>query len=434
MLDTRNMLPIPVSGDWQVTVDPGTVVIGDATVTIPAPVTLAVPPAVQITVTAERYEGLPLFNADAPGWVKGARLRGVETQETTNKDALDPASFTLSAAPGGGPTYTRDVDYAIDLEWGTFGRLPGGRIDEAMPVYASYRHGQGRLDAIIINRAGQVSLRTGIPHIGVPEPPTISAVEIAVAHVWVPARLAQLTANQLFPITETAYPEPPTPTPSVVEQYCPHTLHKLRNGEHVRILAWGDSVTDGSYLPSPDTERWQEQFVARLRAQFPQADIELIHLGWGGRNTESFLNEPPGSPYNYREQVLGARADLIVSEFVNDAGLSPEGVEERYSRFQADFQTIGAEWIILTPHYVRLDWMGLTSERDIDQDPRPYVAGLRQFADHHGVALADAALRWGRLWRQGIPYTTLFLNAINHPDARGMKLFADSLLALFPTA
>ena len=97
----------------------------------------------------------------------------------------------------------------------------------------------------------------------------------------------------------------------------------------------------------------------------------------------------------------------------------------------ADFRRIGAEWIILTPHYVRPDWMGLTRERDIDDDPRPYVAGLRQFAARHQVALADASLRWGRLWRQGIPYTTLLLNAINHPDARGMALFADSLLPLF---
>ncbi len=39
---------------------------------------------------------------------------------------------------------------------------------------------------------------------------------------------------------------------------------------------------------------------------------------------------------------------------------------------------------------------------------------------------------WSRNWREGIPYTTLELNAINHPDERGMKLFADALMALFP--
>jgi hypothetical protein len=75
--------------------------------------------------------------------------------------------------------------------------------------------------------------------------------------------------------------------------------------------------------------------------------------------------------------------------------------------------------------------MKLTRERDIDDDPRPYVRGLRQFAAKHDVALADASLRYGRLWRQGIPYNTLMLNAINHPDGRGMRLFADALIALF---
>src|SRR6185503_20765369 len=87
---------------------------------------------------------------------------------------------------------------------------------------------------------------------------------------------------------------------------------------------------------------------------------------------------------------------------------------------------------ILTPHYVRPDWMGLSREREIDDDPRPYVAGLRQFAAKHPVALADAARRYGRLWRQGIPYSSLMVNSINHPDARGMKIFADALMELFP--
>jgi len=169
-----------------------------------------------------------------------------------------------------------------------------------------------------------------------------------------------------------------------------------------------------------------------LRARFPKAKIELVTEAWGGRNTGSFLAEPPGSEHNYGEKVLGAKPDLVVSEFVNDAGLNPEQVEERYAKLLGDFQAIGAEWIILTPHYVRPDWMGLSRERDIDEDPRPYVAGLRQFAAKHAVALAEAARRYGRLWRQGIPYTTLMLNSINHPDARGMSIFADALMELFP--
>jgi hypothetical protein len=41
-------------------------------------------------------------------------------------------------------------------------------------------------------------------------------------------------------------------------------------------------------------------------------------------------------------------------------------------------------------------------------------------------------LRYGRLWRQGIPYLTLMENNINHPNVFGHTLFADSLMALFP--
>jgi len=209
-------------------------------------------------------------------------------------------------------------------------------------------------------------------------------------------------------------------------------MKKLLSGERLRLLAWGDSVTVGTYVPDWERNRWQEQFVTRLRQRFPKADIELVTEAWGGRNTSSYLNEPPGSPHNYREKVLGAKPDLVVSEFVNDAGLNPQQVQERYGKLLADFQGIGAEWIILTPHYVRPDWMGLTRERDIDDDPRPYVAGLRQFATKHPVALADASRRYGRLWQQGIPYNTLMLNSINHPDARGMRIFADALMELFP--
>ena len=262
--------------------------------------------------------------------------------------------------------------------------------------------------------------------------PPLADGESRLVNIWVPGRAEKLTEASILPVLEAAYPEPPKPTPTVAEKLVPKALAKLQNGEKIRILAWGDSVTDAGYLPNPATQRWQAQFVTRLRERFPKADIELINLGWGGRNTDSFLGEPPGSQWNYAEKVLGCKPDLIVSEFVNDAYMQPDVVETKYTKLLGDFQGIGAEWIILTPHYVRGDWMGLDRERDIDQDPRPYVAGLRAFAAKHNIALADASLRWGRLWRQDIPYSTLLSNAINHPDPAGMKLFADALMALFP--
>ncbi|MBN1418687.1 MAG: SGNH/GDSL hydrolase family protein [Planctomycetes bacterium] len=422
-----------VAGDWQVRV----------TVSLPAAepgkelrklaATLAVAPQEAIAVAAERHASLPRFNPGAGGWIKGAQLAGVRAQETTTPYLLDPESLIIRA--GSAPqseVFQPGKDYDVDLIWGTVGRRDDGRIREGQPVYASYRYFPLRLDAVVLTRDSTLQIRRGEPRSAAPVPPEVREGERRLGCIWLPGRVAKLGPNHLFPILESAYPEPRKPDPTVAETLLPKTMEKLRSGAPLRVLAWGDSVTVGTYVPDPSRERWQEQFVTRLRARFPDARIDLVTEAWGGRNTASYLAEPPGSEHNYREKVLGARPDLVVSEFVNDAGLDARGVEERYGRLLADFREIGAEWIIITPHYVRPDWMGIDRERDIDDDPRPYVAGLRAFAARHRVALADASRRYGRLWRQGIPYTALMLNSINHPDARGMRIFADALMALFP--
>jgi lysophospholipase L1-like esterase len=414
-----------LAGDWDVRVavsEPSSII---------AIVRVSPPP--WVVVTAEKHDRLPLFNPKAGGWLKGAQLHGVQAQETTTPGLLDADSFVLRAGPEpDAALFERGKDYEMDVNWGTFGRTTNSAVKENQAVFASYRHAQLRLDAMVLTSDGGIVLRPGEGRAAAPMVPKIEAGERHLGNIWLPGHLAKLEAEHLFPFLEAAYPEADKPSPAPAEKLAPKTMKKLKSGERLRVLAWGDSVTDGKYLPDWERNRWQEQFVARLRERFPKADIELVTEAWGGRNTSSYLNEPPGSEHNYREKVLGAKPHLIVSEFVNDAGLNVKQVEERYGKLLADFEDIDAEWIILTPHYVRPDWMGLTREREIDNDPRPYVAGLRKFAEKNSVALADASRRYGRLWRQGIPHSTLMLNSINHPDARGMKIFADALMELFP--
>ena len=386
--------------------------------------TLDVPPADVVTVTDERHAPLADFNPQGPPWRKGPPLSGVRAEECSVRGALDPESLVVRDAVGG-PALERGTDYEADLDWGSFGRLPGGGIAADEAVYASYRYGMRRLDSVVLGAdGGTISLRRGRPHVVTCEPPALAAGERRLANIFTFGRIPALTDECLYPILETVYPEPPRPRPSVAETLLPATMRRLTSGEPLRVLAWGDSVTTYG--------RWQSMFVERLQARFPQARIELVTEAWGGRNTGSYLAEPPGSDHNEREKVLDRRPHLVVSEFVNDAGLSPDQVEERYGRLLADFRGIDAEWIILTPHYVMPSWMKLDSQRQIDDDPRPYVAGVREFGRRHGVPVADASLRYGRLWRQGIPYQTLMENDINHPNVFGHGLFADSLLALFP--
>jgi len=396
-----------------------------------AAVTLAVPASGRVTVTDERMGPLPVYDPKKAEYARGAKLAGVRACECSVRFALDPATLVVRTSPGGA-AFVRGKDYEIEPTWGCVGRLEGGAIGAASSVYVSYAYGEMRLDAVVLDADKKIALRVGEPHVSIPQLPALAVGEERLATVWITPRLARLTETNLFPVLEAAFPEQPRTKPSVAEARLPKTFAKLNAGGRVVVLAWGDSVTDAGYLPHPEQNRWQEQFVRRLRQRFPRADIALVTRAWGGRNSDSFRNEPPGSPHNYREQVLALKPDLIVSEFVNDAGFNEAAVRQRYGRIRDEFREIGAEWIVLTPHYVRGDWMGLASEKNIDDDPRPYVKALRVFAVENGIALADCSLRYGRLWRRGIPYSTLLMNNINHPNPFGMSLFADALMALFP--
>ena len=185
------------------------------------------------------------------------------------------------------------------------------------------------------------------------------------------------------------------------------------------------------FLVSPE-DSWQQQFVEALRARFPSATISLQTTG------------PPDPDGTFDSS---APPDLVVTEFSNDASLDAESVYESYGDLADLFASVGSEWAILTPGYARpgstapcSPWMqGMDDENGLimEEDPRPYTQALRSFAADRaggggGVALADAALLWGRLYRQGIPFTTLLTNSINHPNRRGMATFAEALLALFP--
>ena len=350
-----------------------------------------------VAVHHERHAELPVFNTEAGGgWRKGSPLAGLKADECTACHALHPDSIVVAAGTGDdAPRYKHGRDWEADLAWGCVGRLPGGRIGSEQPVFISYVYTPARLDSIILDAAGTISLRCGKPHIATPLPPPLSSGETRLVNIYLEGHADALADDCLYPIMETGFPEPSRSGPSIAERLLPRTLERLENGEPLKVLAWGDSVTDGRFLDDPARERWQGQFIARLRERFPRACIELATEAWGGHNTSSYLAEPPGADHNYQEKVLDVKPDLVVMEFVNDAGLPPGICEERYRKFLDDFRRIGAEWIILTPHYVRPDWMGLDRQREIDEDPRLYVTFLRTFAARHGIALADASRRYG---------------------------------------
>lgn len=409
-------LELAIAGDWSL----------DASVPR-ATARLAVRRPITVAVTDERHDRLPLWVPSEPGWARTGRVLGCIYLDHVAFRTLQGDSLVVEGA--GGIRYERGKDYEVEADWAALGRLEGGRIGPDTPVLLSYRVATRRLDSVVLTAPphARLELREGQPHLATPVPPDLAPGEKRLANVWIPSGLARLGAANLFPITETRYPVPRKPRPAPAAKLLPRTLAKLQSGEPLKILAWGDSVTAG-YLGK---DQWQEQFVEQLKHRFPKAHITLVTNGWGAHTSNDYVTAPAGHPCNYEEQVLGCKPDLVVSEFLNDMTTDLAVVRRNYDRFLADFRARGIEWAILTPHYMS-EYMGLASERDILTDPRPLLPFLRQFAASNGVALADANLRWGRLWRQGLPFSTLMVNSINHPDKRGMQIFADSLVWLFP--
>ncbi len=375
--------------------------------------------------------GVRLPNRKPGGW-SGYRPRGVLAWECTVAGAIDATSVVVHPTCctwGCGGSLARGKQWEMDDKWGALGFV--GPADENGPVDITYNFNLQRLDSVVKTADGRVALRYGEPRAIMPKAPALAAGETRLTNLYWRAGTCEA-----FPVLETAAGAPTcagddskrTTTRGAAEK-TPKVLKKLQNGEPVTILAWGDSVTECGYLR--DEAKWQEQFVRRLRAAFPKSKITLTSNGWGGRCTQTFLSEPKGSRYNYEETVLGVKPDLVVSEFVNDAWYSQADFDRIYGKLRDDFARIGAEWVILTPHYVRCDWMGLQSMKDCSEDPRAYVKMVRAFCAANKVGLADAALRWGHLWKEGVPHETLFVNNINHPDEEGMSFFADALMAFF---
>ena len=403
-----------LAGDWSVKVT------YDGTTQV-----VTLDPQKIVTVVDEKYDSLPVFNPNGPPWRRAVPLNGVVAVECSVENAVVPGTIVVRAENGA--ELVEGTDYQADVPGGNVGRLEGGAIGENTPVWISYQYTPMRIDSIVRESDGTFAVVKGTPHSVMPVPPELDEGETRLVNVYFCGLMDKLTDNNIFPILDDGkvlFPED-----VMAEKLLPETWKKLTQGETVKILAWGDSVTACGFLP--DNDRWQAQFVRRLQARFPNAKIELVTEAWGGRNSDTYFAQPAGAEHNYQEKVLDQRPDLLISEFVNDGGFTPEKVEQNYGRIRDDLKNIGTEWIILTPHYVRPTWMGFSSQKNCDNDPRAYTQAIRAFGEKNNIAVADGSVLYGRLWRQGIPYITLMTNNINHPNAFGMSLFADALMSIF---
>ena len=359
-------------------------------------------------------------------WAKGTRLRQLQTLAPGHGT---PAAHAVVAdsivVRQGERVLVRDRDYLADPVWGSLGIAPGSSVTPDDEVTVDYCYSLRRIDSQIKTADGETTIRVGEPHLTIPLPPPLGPGEVRVANLFVDYH-GDGTDARVFPVQETAEQATTQTTPGRI----PKTLAKIAVGQAVKIVCWGDSVTAGGDASSPST-RYPAVFQKRLQAKYPGAPIRVETIAVGGSHSRQWLSPErfPGRPGCDWQRIAEARPNLVTIEFVNDASLSPEQVDEVYGEILRRLGEIESEVILITPHFTMPAMMGFGSLREPER--RPYVLALRKFAASHGLALADASARWEHLWKEGIPYVTLLRNGINHPDDRGHALFADELMRCF---
>jgi len=335
-------------------------------------------------------------------------------------DALNPESVIVRHD---GRILEKGKDYLLDERWGGLGLAPTSSVTKDDVLEVDYSYSLRRIDSLVKLPTGEKVIRKGDSKLTCAEPPRLEHGEKRLANIFID--FASRTKNPIYlPVLESKEQAKTLTTSGMI----PKTLDKIKSGKPVKIVCWGDSVTVGGDAYPQQENRYSAVFEKKLRARFPDANLTVETIAVGGSNSRQWLY-PEKYAINKAtrwERVAEAKPDLVTIEFVNDAYMSKELVYEVYIDIFNRISALGAEVILITPHFTRLDTLN-----PYPQEERPYVLALRSFAQDHKLALADAAARWEHLSKEGIPYITLLRNALNHPDNRGHMIFAEELIKCF---
>jgi len=409
----------------QLIVPAGTYLVAGKPVQVAAEARLRIRPTDIVQVEAEET----LLSKKKPeGFFSGTMLRGPKTGSIGAFGSLIPGSLVIKDAAG--QRLIEMEDYLVSTPFALIGIGPRSRVTPATKVYASYAYYTQRIDSVVVDRSGAVSVVEGQAQLYSPPIPAAPVGSVTIANVYRPFRGTELTAGDVFPIKASAVQVATATRGGLI----PRTMAKIAAGKPVKVVCWGDSITVGGDV-KPE-EAWANRLQVELRARFPQAQLTFANHSIGGTKSAQWLanGNYPGLPKQNAEKcrfdlVLEEKPDLVVMEFLNDVVFPEDVLASTYAAIHEELNRRGIEWIIVTPSLKIPDNYDLAEMKD--ETPRLLDLFLLRFASSHGYPVADAAARWRHFHREGTPFFALFNNAYNHPNALGHGLFVDEILKCF---
>ncbi|MBI5131470.1 MAG: SGNH/GDSL hydrolase family protein [Rhodopseudomonas palustris] len=126
----------------------------------------------------------------------------------------------------------------------------------------------------------------------------------------------------------------------------PHVARKLIDGQPVVIVAFGSSSTQGYGSTSP-AHNYPNRLAARLRRQYPTADITVINSGKGGEDAPEMMAR-------LKSTVLDAKPDLVIWQVGTNAilrNLDPAETGKLVEEGISAIQAANSDVVLVDPQY-----------------------------------------------------------------------------------
>jgi lysophospholipase L1-like esterase len=192
------------------------------------------------------------------------------------------------------------------------------------------------------------------------------------------------------------------------------SIQKFRSGEPTRIIALGDSLTQGWMV----RKGYLDFLAEMLKKKYPNSDVTIINRGIPGDTAE-------GGLFRLREEVLDGDPDLVFIQFaLNDAfmGVDPDRFKNTIKliveRIVAD---TGAEILLITSVPVMYE----SSDAMVEK----FYATLSDIAEEEDVSIAMVHRYWKKKISEGIDFRGLVQGDMVHPNVEGHRLMAEAIIA-----
>jgi len=194
-----------------------------------------------------------------------------------------------------------------------------------------------------------------------------------------------------------------------------HFSEKLAGGKPVKIYCYGDSLTAGTSLENPDTERYAIQLQEMLRQRFHRQNIEVRSFGVGGAHLFDVLGWMPRDLPDVPDLVT-----LMIGYNNKSSTQPPETFRSQLELWleRIAIQTGGKTNILLIPTLPGCDY------RFHMQDD--YAQVVRNVAQKWNVPCCPVDTAFKSL---GSSKIADFMTDIAHPNAAGHRLFAETMTA-----